>query len=238
MNVITASNGVDFLATGAITSALSVLSSMPRGGFATARNYVSESGRVEAQVADMSFISRFSGYNRTQKELDALQSLDLSTVSFENRDVLGVALAELVASKKKTLSGDRSDNRRKSHDTFYAPICEGVKVHLKTEKIDGETRLVKIGGLPVAKSVNVMAIEINRNVKVAGEYKKVNSRPKTLAKKAIEKAIRTKVLPLRSLSLQEGKFDSLAIGGTTISDKDVSTNISLNELTELFGTVS
>jgi len=229
-------DGRKFRCTEKQAKTLDALKGIQHGGIGTIHGYISESGRVKPEKADIQFITAFSVERLYQRKIKALTHLDPSGVLKKAREV--PKLSELsddelvvlmekrrdmeLASLQKTLDGDRSDARRQAHDTFYVPICRGVKVHLKTFKnANKETELEMVAGLPVADSIMVMMIEIRRKVIEPGEYKTVNSGPAVLMSNVIKSTINQKSISMKTLSLKEGKFDSLVVSRKEILPEDV-----------------
>jgi hypothetical protein len=189
-----------------------LLSESPRGGFATVHGYVQDGHTmVQKRVTNKNIITRFSVEKLYMKRLSKLALLE--PTSKDDVELFKKAKGELIASLNKTLSGIRDDAQRKAHDKFYVKFSHGVVGHLATERIGKDTVLLKdTKGLPYVDSIMLNALEISSTIIEEGEYKTVNSRPLTLMKKAIEKRL-PKTMNMKRLSLKEGKFESLKIGG-------------------------
>lgn len=228
--------GREFRCTEAQANALDELSTIQRGGIGTVHGYVSTSGRVEPETADIQFITAFSLPRLYERKIAALQGITIDEVRDVAQDdpKLSVldddALEQLfeqrrdmeINSMQKTLDGDRSDARRQAHDTFYVQVSPGVKVHLRTFKNDrGETELELVGGLPVAKSIMVSFIEINRTVTQPGEYKVVNSGAPVRMSNAIKRAINARSTSMKTLSLKDDNFERLVVSRKEFLPEDV-----------------
>lgn len=113
----------------------------------------------------------------------------------ELKGVEAIACLELIESAKNTLSnmekGEENDAYTKKG--MYFPICPGIKILEKD-------MTAEIQGLAHAKKV----IE-------PGEYKKVNSSPKTIAKNNLRKA--SKWGKLRTFSIDLGHLERVKING-------------------------
>lgn len=211
-----------------IAKVLSVLSETRKGGFAVIKGYVSSSNRVEPETSDITFNSRFSYENLIMKKMDMLSSIRFEDLELKGEKLLKLSIedqkkqfidskSKMMTSIETTLTGVREDAHRIAHDTFYCQVDNGVKVHLKTEKVNGETRLILENGRPTAESIMISALEVGRKVKVPGVYKVVNSGAKVLMDKAIEKVLKTKGFKdIKTFSLKEGNFESLHIDGSVI----------------------
>ena len=219
-------NDRKFRCTAAQAKTLDELSTIQRGGIGTVHGYTSSSGRVTPETADIQFITAFSLERLYERKIAALQAVTLSEVTNTVQDdpkLSKLSDAELenifntrrdseIASMQKTLDGVRDDAHRQAHDTFYVKVAPGIKVHLQTFKNDrGETELETVAGLPCAKSILVNFIEINRKVTKPGEYKVVNSGAPVRMSKAIQRAIKTRSTSIKTLSLNEDKFDRLVV---------------------------
>lgn len=231
-------NGRKFRCTEQQAKTLDELSNIQRGGIGTVHSYVSTSGRVEPETADIQFITAFSLERLYERKIAALQGLNVDEVidsdAVQNDPKLSVMsrdeLAEIfvtrrdmeIASMQRTLDGERNDARRQAHDTFYVRVAPSIKVHLQTFKNDqGETELELVGGLPVAKSIMVDFIEIKRNVVQEGEYKVVNSGAPVRMSKAIQKVLNTRSTKMKRLSLKEDNFDRLVVSRKEFLPEDV-----------------
>jgi hypothetical protein len=209
-------------------SSLEVLKEAHKGGFATLQGYVSTSNRVVPEVANINFTSRYSNSNLIAKKKQALIDLKFDEVSFTSEKLLALSevkqkeqfiacKTKMIESIEKTQNGVRTDAHRKAHDTFYVQVDNGVKIKLATHKVGKDTVLVLENGLPVAKNIVVMGLEVSRKVVAQGEYKVVNSGCKVLMDNAINKALKSKgVKTPKSFSLEDGKFDLLKISSEVI----------------------
>lgn len=130
--------------------------------------------------------------NLNRKSLEQAEAVEAKT------DLEIQAKAEIVASLKNTLANAEkglSNDAYTKADT-YTPICKGIKAH-KTDE-----------------SFEVCGLVVSRKVLIEGVHKPVNSKPLTLAKNAIRKALA--ISKYRTLCLDRGHLESLRIGGTEI----------------------
>jgi len=228
--------GREFRCTDVQAKALDELSTIQRGGIGTVHGYVSTTGRVKPETADIQFITAFSLERLYERKIAALNGITLNEVrdTAQNDPKLSVLsdsdLEQLfesrrateIASMRKTLDGDRSDAHRQAHDTFYIHVSPGVKVNLRTFKnVQGETELELVGGLPVAKSIMISIIEINRTVKSPGEYKVVNSGAPVRMSNAIRRAINVRSTSMKTLSLKDDNFERLVVSRKEFLPEDV-----------------
>lgn len=235
--VYTTDDGVKFRCTQAQADTLAKLRDIIAGGIGTVHGYVATSGRVVPEKADIQFITHFSVARLYERKAAALRSLTYADIAehaerhekvaalseSERLDLFEQRKDQELASLEKTLEGDRSDNYRQAHDRCYTRIAKGVKIHFRTfdEKYteDGKTKKRKmpemIGGLPVAESINLEILELNRKVIEPGEYKVVNSGASVLIKNAMLKGMNSRSVGLKTLSLKEDNFDSLVVSRKT-----------------------
>lgn len=213
---------------------LNDMEQLRKGGFATARGYVSTSKRITPEKANIQFISKFSYMNLIEKKLNIIKELSFNDIDIkeekilqlsekEQRELFKSCINKMTESIEKTKSGDRRDSYRAAHDTFYAKSSSGVKIHLKTTKNGKKTSLITDNkGFPIADSIMVSAIEIGRKVIQKGEFKKVNSGLKVLMDNTINKALKSKgVKNIKTFSLKENNFDSLIIDKIEIKPDDI-----------------
>lgn len=220
MEIVATINNVEVNISMKLLAVLEPLIEARKGGFAYLKGGVFTSGREEskATVANVWFNSCFSYTNLLDAKVLALA--EINGIEGVDPALFSSAKSELIASAMKTLEGVRDDANRKGHDRCFLKVVDGVKLHYITEKntITGLMEpVIATNGKPTAKSIQVSALEVARKVVEEGVYKKVNSRPLTLAKKAIEKALRAKGIKTpKTFTLQEDKFESLSIDGNCI----------------------
>jgi hypothetical protein len=130
--------------------------------------------------------------NLVRKSLAQAEAVETKT------ELEAQAKADVVASLKNTLAnaekGLSNDNYTKAG--VYEPICKGIKAHKEDE------------------SFEVCGLVVSRKVLIAGVHKPVNSKPLTLAKNAIRKALA--ISKYRTLCLDRGHLESLRLGATEI----------------------
>ena len=233
MLVRISNNGQDFLCSPRQAAALELLMDSNAGGFASVKGYVSESGKIEPETADITFISRFSVENMYKRTIAALESLTMNDIMDDVRDNPKIKAmstddlyaafddrkATLIASMRKTLDGVRDDARRQAHDRCYHTLTTGVKVHFVTEKIGKETVPVLTDGLPVVKSIMLNILQVSKNVTKPGVYKVVNSGVPVILSNAITKHL-PKSCKMKALSLKEDNFESLKLAGLEYLPED------------------
>lgn len=221
-----------FWASEAMANTLDVLGTLRNGGIGTVKGYKPTSNYVQSPTVNVQFISKFSTERLYQRKLQALQAIDFATVSdkiakelkFDGKNVAAMfdaAKADLIASLEKTLAGDRSDGHRQGHDRCYAHTSQGIKVNLDCEKVDGIMVPKLVDGFPVAESVMVMHIELNRTTIVEGVRKLVNSRAETIMKGIIESAMNRRSVGIKAFSLKADNFDAIIIDRQTIEPQDI-----------------
>ena len=228
-------NGKSFWATKQQAEAIAMLEQTRKGGFARIYGYTATAGRTVPTVYDCTVTSRFSYSALLKRKLNALQALNLSDIlphlpakvsqlpattlqkEWEARKQMEVESVE------KTISGSRDDANRQGHDRCYISITDGVVIHLSTEKqADGLMHPVLLDGYPMAESVMLNCLEVSRNVRVAGEYKKVNSGVAVLISNAISAKLKAQgVRSMNRVSLKEGNFERVAIDTNVVLPEDM-----------------
>lgn len=216
---------------------LDAIAQLRKGGIGTVHGYQPASGWVDRPIANIQGIFRFSTERLYQRRIDALDAVDFGTVAdaiannpklaalatAKARDIFDERKAMLIASLQKTLAGDRSDSYRQGHDRCYATVSDGVKVHFVTEK-DGSGIMQPItesDGNPIMASIMLPIIELSRKYVREGTRKVVNSGPAVLMGNAIERALNSRSVSYRALSLKGDNFDRVALGGDVIVPEDV-----------------
>jgi hypothetical protein len=238
--ILTDLNGQQFRATAAQSEAIDSLSVARKGGIATVYGYMPTTGYVKDKypVQDMQIITRFSTERLYARKMAALSEIRFSDVrdhiaadpvlsvmnEAELLTLFNTRKADEVASMNTTLSGDRSDAHRQGHDRCYASMAEGIRVHFVTEKDEeGLMQPVLTDGLPTVASIMVTYLELNRNVRVKGEYKVVNSKAPVRMSNAISKVLNAKSVGLKTMSLKEDNFERLIIDRKAYLPEDVGT---------------
>ena len=133
--------------------------------FFSIKNYTNSSNEVANVLINVGI-----NYEKSkEQDLAFLENLKYTDHEFKcNKADFDVARLELIVSMIKP-----NENRSNGQKDAYTPIFSGVKVH-------NETGVLYIYGYRVSKKVLV-----------EGEYKEVKSSPKTLAKKEIQKLLKT-----------------------------------------------
>lgn len=238
MGVILKVNGMKFWATTKQIAAIETLMAANKGGFARVNGYVSTTDYVKPQTANLTVLTRFSVENLYKRKIAALQALTFTDVMDKVLDddaakarakvfdlqelqaIFAERRAKEIESMEKTLAGIRDDAHRQGHDRCYIRITDGVKAHLRTEKVDGVMVPVLRDGVPILDSVILHAITISQDVITEGERKIVNSGIPVLISKAMERLM-PKSTKIRSLALKENNFDSVMIGGNVILPQEM-----------------
>jgi hypothetical protein len=229
-----------FHCTIAQSETLDRLSALRKGCIGSVKGYRPTTGYVEGKtpVVDLQIITRFEYGKLNARKRKALESLTFADVaediakapklkSLPAGDCLtlfNTARDAAIASIDKTAEGDRDDGHRQGHDRCYARIVDGVKVNLVTEKRDdGLMHPVLTNGLPTLASIMVPYLELNKTIRVEGEYKVVNSGAKVLMDGVIAKHLNLRSVGYKTLSLKEGNFESLHVDKQTITPDDLKT---------------
>jgi hypothetical protein len=161
-----------------------------------ARYTVILGGKYENTVKDSLLELELLNLQDIQDEFDQkLGRIESNIFSKEkvSEDLFSVAKAELQSSFEATLQGD---NPAFTKQGIYLPVCEGIKEN----RNDG--------------TLELFGLEHSKVVLEKGEYKKVNSAPKTIAKNLIKKYL--KVGKFRSFSLDSETIKSIKLEGETL----------------------
>jgi len=165
------------------------------------KNYVSTK---TGEVANFIVLTNYSVMEAKKKDLQTLESLthndieDIAEAKELSKEVVFEALTELIASARKNLSENLEDRTVNSQAQTDAYLHIGKS--LKINKTNMEVFLV--------------GMFIDKQVIVPGKYPKVNSRPKTIAKKAIAKHCDLRMNKYRNLKV--GQIDRINVDGSTL----------------------
>jgi hypothetical protein len=117
-----------------------------------------------------------SYHNWTEKKLNALKSMqsnDFQSIALDKNidiEIIKEAQTNLIESLENNRNKVTASNQSKAQNESYITLESGARMHIDT------------------KQIQVYGLLISKTVLVAGEpKKKVNSKPLTIAKKAIEK---------------------------------------------------
>lgn len=169
--------------------------------FIAVNNYLSvTSGELANHIINVNI----SVQEAKKKDFESLKSItdkdlqDISTASNIAVDVLKISLSEMLISAEKNLSVNLCDRTAQSQaqTCAYVDLAPGVKLH------------------PETLAIHIFGMAIKKEVLVKGEYKSVNSSPKTLGKNAITKHLDLRAGKFRNFILSQA--DSLKVTGTTI----------------------
>ena len=229
-----------FRCTQAQADTLDVLSSLNKGGIGAVKGYRPTTGYLpgKSPVVDMQILTRFEYGKLNVRKRAAMEAIKFGDVAEDIAkapklkalstevclDLFNTAKDAAIASIDKTAAGDRDDAHRQGHDRCYARICDGVKVHLVTEKRDDDLmHPVLTDGLPTLASIMVPYLELNKTIRVEGEYKVINSGPKVLMDNIITKKLNARSVGYKTLSLKEGNFEAIRVGKKSITPDDLKT---------------
>jgi hypothetical protein len=252
MKTITSLDGRKVSVTPAQKSAIETLVNSRKGGFATVHGYVPSTNWVVSPIQDINMITKFSTSKLYERKINALNNISfkdvselikqddkLSALPFDKvEDIFNTRKQMLIDSMNKTLEGDRSDNYRLAHDTFYTFFDNGVKVNLKSKTVNGQ-RLLETNekGEFLVNSIMVHYLPLSTKTIKEGERKVVNSGAPVRMSNIIDKLLNKKSVSLRTLSLKEGNFDSLTIDNKTLTEQDVSGYFNKEQQTLLLETL-
>ena len=165
-------------------------------------NYLAKkSGEVANHVINVNI----SVLNAKTKDLATLKQCkvavlkQISAKSFIDLPIVKLAFSEMLASSEKNLAPKKEDRTKQStaQTDAYFNLTPAIR-------LNKETREIHIFGQAIQKTVIT-----------AGEYKKVNSSNKTIAKKLITKELNLRAGKYRNFIL--GHIDNLKINGESIN---------------------
>ena len=195
-----------------------------RGGLATVYGYKPTSDWVKPPVQNIRMITKFSVEKLYERKIEALKLITVEDIevqaTFDQKlskldpkelvTLFNERKAQEIASLQKSLDGNRSDAHRQAHDTFYTKI-DGVKIHLQTEKVNGNTRLVENRGMVYASSIMIPYLSVEVETLVEGERKVVNSGESVRMKNLINECLNKRSVGYKTISLKADNFDKLVL---------------------------
>jgi len=236
--ILTDTEGKEYRATVQQAVAIKSLALSRAGGVATVHGYKPTTGYVVGRcpTVDLQIITRFSTENLYRRRMAALSEIRYSDVAeLISKDVVLSAMqrsdllalfntrkADEVESMNKTINGDRSDSHRQGHDRCYAKMANGIKVHYVTEKVDGIMEPVLTDGLPSVASIMVSYLQLNKIIRVEGEYRVVNSGGPVRMSNCIVRLLNSRSVGFKMLSLKEDNFERLVMDRNTYLPSDTS----------------
>lgn len=170
--------------------------------FVSVREYQNSKGEVSNQT----FLVGFDYENMLKNDLAKLKAFDVNLLGEGvNKEVAQLGLNELIESLEKRLSsdefkaqllseGDSTMIRSEAQKNAYTPVCKGLKMQ--------------------DNNLYIFGLEVRKTVIVPIEYKAVNSQPKTIAKKQIEKVEDVRSRKYKMFKL--GGLETLQLQGVSI----------------------
>lgn len=211
---------------------LATLTGTPRGSFAFVSKLVSgeagKKGCERPEISDRLFLAqprydRFLARKRATIERVTLDVTPLLPSSFDMTKaeaLFSEARAELIASYER--DNDETAGQRAGQAINYGEH-KGFRLHLVSEKsADGLMRpVLDADGRPTVDGIMVSFYEIAKTVHQEARYRPVNSRAKTIMKKAIERAMSAMDPTCRDrfkhLNLCKANFQRVAMNSTVVA---------------------
>jgi len=180
-----------------MTDLMQKFSTLKGAKFVGINGYTNKAGEVSNQIinCNVSVSNAKKADLETLKNFPASQLNEIAKEVGASKEEALKAIEELIASAERNLSADNKTASSIAQTDAYTQLGKGVKFHNET------------GDLYITGFAN------NKTILVEGEYKKVNSAPKTKVKKAVNKTL--KMSKFRSFKLSSiGK--ELHVTGTTV----------------------
>lgn len=177
------------------------MAELGKGEFVSIPNYANSKGEVASYIINGNVTYQNIKENDLKK-LQACTEATLQEIANEKHidlPIVRTALAEMIESATKNLNAESEERtaQSKAQADAYINFGKGLKMHKETEQFH-------IDGLIVKKTVIV-----------EGVYPVVNSRPKTLAKKAIEKKLELQKAKYRSFIVDKAEYINMS--GMTVN---------------------
>jgi len=158
------------------------------------------------ELANHNVLVNFSVKKAKEKDLETLKSLtnedleDIANSKGFELDIVKKALTEMIASAEKNVSENKEDrtNQSQAQSEYNYRLTNGVIFNANTQK------------------VYIWGQGLSKKVLEKGEYKEKNSRPKTLAKKAIEKHCDLRMAKYKKYTIDVSNMGNVNMTGDTI----------------------
>lgn len=233
---VTANDGRRVIVTAAQASAIEAMTNTRKGGCASVEGYIPTSNWDVSPVHNIQMITHFSTKKLYQRRLKALQAIQFSDVA-ENAakqpklaaltaakllETFETRKAKMVATLENSLDDSAPKNAyQEAHVRCYAYIGD-VKVHLRTEMVDGRKEPEPTSdGRVVAESIMVPYLELNTTVVKEGVRHVTNSGAAVLMSKLIEKCLNKRSVIYKTLSLKEDNFTAFKTDRKVFLPEDV-----------------
>lgn len=176
------------------TAILNLISNAKGATFASF-TYTATSGRVKPEKARYTVGLNFDTKRIYEEDLKALEALEKTLLDVELQ-----ACKELIASLKESLSKGVGNNSRFTRkESIHQTPIKGIRL---VEQKDGSTNW------------EILCNVLQKKVLEKGEYKKVNSSQKTIAKNAIRSKLQ--ISKIRSFTLKGDEMKIVKMKGETL----------------------
>ena len=170
-----------------------------KGQFVSIPSYTNSKGETASYVINGNVTYQNVKENDNKKLHECSDEILQQVANEKEIDIAIVrtALSELITSSDRNLTEDDRTAQSEAQKDIYVHFGKGLKMHKDTERFH-------IDGLIVSKKVIV-----------EGNYPRVNSRPKTIAKNAIKKALELQSRKYRSFIVERGHCEYINLSGMT-----------------------
>jgi hypothetical protein len=153
----------------------------------------------KGEISNQTLLVGFNLTNLLKKDLETLKAFDIQPIIQKyGKEVATKAYSELLTSlAKRTATEEEKEQLRKNADATIKRSDAQIDAYITIAKG------IKQGVL--RKDIKVYGMVVRKEVLIEGNYPSVNSAPKTLAKKDIQKQANLKQLKLRTLTFKDSK---------------------------------
>lgn len=172
-----------------------------KGEFVSLRGYANSKGEVADYIINGNITYQNIKDNDNKKLHECSEEILQQVANDKNIDIATVRLAlqELIDSSDRNLdaNGDNRTTQSLAQSEAYINLGKGLKMNKET------------------KNFHIDGLVVSKNVIVEGTYPHVNSRPKTIAKNAIKKALELQAKKYRSFVVEQGHCEYVNMSGMT-----------------------
>jgi len=231
---VTANDGRKVRVSANQAKAIEGLNNTRKGGCASVVGYIPASNWEVRPVHDIQLITHFSTAKLYERRVKALAEVKFGDVMdklagiekfngmsiTECSDLFTARKRKLIEALTRTLADQPKNAHREAHDRCYAHVGD-VKVHLRTEKVDGLKEPVTVDGEVICESIMVPYLELNVTERKPGKRKTVNSGAPVLMEKLIEGCLNKRSVVYKTLSLKADNFETFRIDKQEFVPEDV-----------------
>lgn len=155
--------------------------------------------KTSGETANHVVNANFSYGNAVEKDLNALVNADVEAISLKigfSEELTAQAVKNLRVAFECNKNEETASEQSIAMKNAFLPITNSIKLNLESGKL------------------HIYALAVSKEILVAGEYKKVNSREMTLCQNAIKKELNFTTSKYRNFIIDENMLSGVNISGS------------------------